>query len=133
VLGRSVVDVLVPGNLTREAGDVLDSVRRGKQWSGEFLVRHKDGRPLQVAAVDTAALDDEERVVAMVGESEDVWAERQLESELRATRDEQRLALAAGRLGILRWDRATGRVDLDETAEALLGLRPETFDGSFAT
>lgn len=131
VLGRSLVDVLVPGSLGGQADRMLARARLGEEWSGEFLARHKDGRTLRVAVVDRAVLDDEGRVVALVGESEDISAERRLQHELRATRDEQRLALAAGRLGILRWDRETGRVALDATAEALLGLAPGTFDGSF--
>jgi PAS domain S-box-containing protein len=133
VLGRGIVDVLVPAEHTSQAADVLDQVRRERQWSGDFLIRHKDGCTVRVAAVNRAVVDGEGRVIAMVGESEDVSSARRLESELRATRDEQRLALAAGRLGILRWDRATGRVGLDDTAEALLGLSPGTFDGSFET
>ena len=132
-LGRNVVDLLVPQSLAPQAGAILDQVRLGEGWSGDFWTRHKDGRVLRVAVVDRAVLDEGGRVVAVVGESEDVAADRQLESELRATRDEQRLALAAGRLGILRWDRASGRVTLDTTAEHLLGLEPGWFDGSFDT
>ena len=133
VVGRSVVEVLAPGPLTGRAEAILERVRLGATWSGEFQVRHKDGRLLQVAVVDRPIVDDDGRTVAVVGESEDVSAERRLQSELRASRDEQQLALTAGRLGILRWDRETGAVTLDEQAEALLGLEPATFDGSYAT
>lgn len=131
VLGRSLVDVLVPDSLGGQADRMLARARLGEEWSGEFLARHKDGRTLRVAVVDRAVLDDDGRVVALVGESEDISAERRLQQELRTTRDEQRLALSAGRLGILRWDRETGGVTVDATAEALLGLEPGTFDGSF--
>jgi PAS domain S-box-containing protein len=133
VVGRNVVDVLVPASLTAQAAEVFDVVRLGEDWSGDFWTRHKDGRTLRVAVTDRAVLDESGRVVAVVGVSEDVSAERELQQELRTTRDEQRLALAAGRLGILRWDRETTRVTLDETAESLLGLEPGQFDGSFDT
>ncbi len=133
VVGRSLLDVLQPEALAREPGAPVEPVRLGEEWSGDFLARHKDGRRLRVAVVDRAVLDDDGRVLAIVGESEDVTAERQLEQELRTTRDEQRLALAAGRLGILRWARDTGAVTLDATAEALLGLGPGEFDGRFET
>ena len=133
VLGHSIVDVLVPESLAAHAGAVLDRVRLGEEWAGDFLAHHKDGRTLRVAVVNRAVVDEAARVLGIVGESEDVSAERQLQAQLRATRDEQRLALAAGRLGILRWDRATGRVSLDETSEALLGLEPGQFDGSYET
>jgi PAS domain S-box-containing protein len=122
VLGRNLAGVLVP-----------DGAAADPPWSGDLAVRHKDGHSLRVASVERAVLDEAGRVVAIVAESEDVSAERRLAHELRTTRDEQRLALAAGRLGILRWERATTRVTLDETAEALLGLGPGEFDGEFST
>jgi len=131
VLGRNVIDVLVPDAHASYAGVVLDRVGLGEAWSGEFWTRHKDGRTLRVAVSDCAVVDETGQVVAVVGESEDVSAERRLQHELQATRDEQRLALAAGRLGILRWDRDTGHVSIDPTAERLLGLEPGRFDGSF--
>lgn len=132
-LGRNVVELLVPRALASRAVAILDQVRVGEEWSGEFLIRHKDGRTLQVMVADRAVLDDDGRVVAVVGESEDASAGRRLESELRTSRDEQRLALIAGRLGILRWDLETSLVALDATAEALLGLDAKSFDGSFAS
>ncbi len=133
VLGRNVVDVLVPEGSAEAAGTILGQLRLGAGWSGDFWTRHKDGRRIRVAVVDRPVIDDGGRVIAVVGESEAVAAQRRLETELRTSRDELRLALAAGRLGTLRWDRDTGRVALDPTAEALLGLEPGTFDGTFET
>ena len=130
VLGRDVVELLVPQALVGQAAEILEKVGIGEEWSGEFLIRHKDGHTLEIAIVHRAVFDDHGQVVAVVGEAEDVSAERRLASELRITRDEQRLALAAGRLGILRWDRETTAVSLDETAEMLLGLEPGSFVGT---
>ena len=129
IVGRDVADLLVPPG--PDAGAILAEVAAGKEWSGELLTRHKDGQILEVSLLCRPVFDELGQVVAVVGESEDASAERRLQAEFRATRDEQRLALAAGRLGILRWDRETTRVTVDETAEALLGLAPGTFDGTF--
>ena len=131
VVGRSVAEVLSPPDGAGELETILERVGAGDEWSGEILTRHRDGRRFTVAALVRPVLEEDGRVTAIVAESEDPTADHLLESELRATRDEQRLALAAGRLGILRWDRATGRVTLDDTAEALLGLRPGAFPGTF--
>lgn len=129
-LGRNVVEFLVPQALADRAAEIMERVGVGEEWSGEFPVRHKHGHTLDIAVVQRPVTDEQGRVIALVGESEDVSAERRLASELRTTRDEQQLALTAGRLGILRWDRRTGRVNLDETAEGLLGLAPSTFAGT---
>jgi PAS domain S-box-containing protein len=129
ILGRDVGDLLVTPALG--TATILGQVAAGREWCGELLTRHKDGHTLEVLLVCRPVFDELGQVVAVVGESEDLSAERRLQSELRATRDEQRLALAAGRLGILRWDRATDTVTVDETAETLLGLAPGTFGGTF--
>ncbi len=131
ILGRNVFDVLVPPAFSGEATAILEEIRSSGEWSGEIPTLHRDGRILEVAILDRAVVDEEGRVVAVVAECEDRTARRDLESELRASRDEQRLALTAGRLGVLRWRRATGEVSLDATAEALLGLAAGAFDGTF--
>jgi PAS domain S-box-containing protein len=55
------------------------------------------------------------------------------EAELRAERERLGLALEAGRMGIWHWDIETSRVGWSETMEAIFGLRPGTFDGSYET
>ena len=131
VVGRSVVEVLMPPGVGDQLDALLDQALAGGEWSGEIPSHHKDGRSLTVAVLVGAVFDDEGRVMALVAEAEERAADHALQSELRASRDEQRLALAAGRLGILRWDRATGRVTLDRTAETLLGLPEGAFPGTF--
>jgi PAS domain S-box-containing protein len=44
-----------------------------------------------------------------------------------------RLALEGGQMGTWRWDLDSGRVTWDERLEALYGLAPGTFDGTYAT
>ncbi|MDQ4068562.1 MAG: SpoIIE family protein phosphatase [Actinomycetota bacterium] len=130
-VGRNVVEVLGPRTDGREEGGAPDRLEHGGTWSGELLVQHKDGRTLRVAIVDRAIVDEDGRVTAVVAEAEDVPSGCRLEAEMRATRDEHQLALAAGRLGVLRWQRDTGAVTLDGTAEGLLGLEEGAFDGTF--
>jgi len=131
MLGRDVGDLLAP--TAPEPRTISARVCAGEEWSGQLLTRHKDGHLLEVAVSCRPVVDDVGQVVAVVGEVDEVAADRRLQSELRVTRDEHRLALAAGRLGILRWDRETSRATLDETAETLMGLAPGTFDGTFET
>lgn len=131
-IGANVVDLLAPEPRRAEAGQIMGHIRAGAEWSGDSWARHKDGRLLRIAVWGRAVLDDEGRVIAVVAESEDVSGPRRVEAELRESRDELRLALTAGRLGVLRWHRATGEVTLDDTAEKLLGLSPGAFGGDLA-
>src|SRR4051812_33252310 len=57
-------------------------------------------------------------------------------SDHHATRvdaQRMRLALAAGNMGTWHWDVVADRVEWDTQLEALFGLEPHTFDGSYST
>ncbi len=99
VLGRDVGAVLVPSGVAGEADAVLEQVRLGEQWNGDFVLRHKNGRALQVHVIDQPVLDEEGQTIAVVGESEDVSEQRRIEAELRTTRDEQELAARSLQVG----------------------------------
>ncbi len=82
---------------------------------------------------DRPVLDPSGAVVAIAGGSEDVTEQRLLEQHAADLAKQLRVALDAGGLGTFRWDIATGATHWDERAEALFGLRPGEFDGTFAT
>lgn len=131
VVGRDVVDLLVPQSLSADAGRILDQLRAGQTWSGDFLVRCKDGAVLRVAVVDHGIVDADGTLVALVGESVDITTQRLVETELQLDRDSLVSAVAATRMGVWHWDRASGMVRWNETLEALFGLDPGASPGLF--
>jgi len=60
-----------------------------------------------------------------------VTSQRRAEQHARDLAEHFRFAIHAGGLGTWRWDLATGDTAWDERLEALFGLRPGGFDGSF--
>lgn len=95
----------------------------GGRLLGKFMVyfdrpysMSADGIALAQAIAQTLALGIERKA------AEDCLRER--ESQLR-------LALEAGRMGSWEWDIATGQVMWSDTLEAIHGLAPGTFDGTF--
>jgi PAS domain S-box-containing protein len=131
VAGRMVRDVLVPVEERDRADAILDYVRSGEVWEGDFTVLRRDGMPLRIWVSDRAITDESGNVVAVVGASEDVAEHRLLEQRAVDLMDHLRLALDAGELGTFRWDMASGVTEWDEKLEALYGLEPGGFDGTF--
>jgi len=131
VLGRSTIDVLVPLLDRETAEQIMDSVVSGERWDGDFSVVRRDGDTTRVYVVDTPIIDDTGAVVAVVGASEDVTEQRLLEQRAADLAEHLALALDAGELGTWRWDLATGETLWDEKLEALFGLEPGTFPGTF--
>ena len=131
VIGRNVRDVLVTVQ-DRAAGDsIMDQVREGTGWQGDFMVAHKDGELIRVEIVNRPITSADGTVVALLGAARDVTDRRQLEAQAQDLSDRLRLALDAGGLGTWRWEMRTGRTEWDSPMEQLFGLDPGTFDGTF--
>ncbi|MGQ0521059.1 MAG: SpoIIE family protein phosphatase [Actinomycetota bacterium] len=96
----------------------------------EFRLRRRDGtwRWMLERAVARAG---EAPATVVAGACFDVTERRRNEVELLRSREDLRLALAAGHMGTWVWERATGRVWRDPNLQALYGLPPEPSSGSF--
>jgi PAS domain S-box-containing protein len=65
--GRNIVE-LTPGDFARaEAAEIMAALQRGEPWSGEFLVRAKDGSRFTVHVVDIPVAADDGTLVGIVG------------------------------------------------------------------
>jgi PAS domain S-box-containing protein len=131
VLGRQIVELLVPTPALDLANEVMSQVVSGEPWRGDFSVLRRDGDPVRVYVIDRAVLDATGQVVGIVGVSEDVTEQRLFERQAADLAERLALALDAGGFGTWRWDMATGRVEWDPSLEQLYGLEPGTFDGTY--
>ncbi|MEH2326691.1 MAG: PAS domain-containing protein [Nostoc sp.] len=55
---------------------------------------------------------------------------RRVETQLRSSEEQLRLALLASRMGTWNWNIQTGKISWSDNLEALFGLQPGEFDGS---
>ncbi|MBI2708847.1 MAG: SpoIIE family protein phosphatase [Actinobacteria bacterium] len=131
VIGRSALDVLVPP-ADRPLGAVaLAEIAAGASRSGDATLLRRDGQPIRVNTATLPIHAPSGEVVALVGASEDVGEQRLLEQRTQDLTEHLQLALEAGGLGTWRWDLASGITDWDERLEALFGLPPGGFDGTY--
>jgi PAS domain S-box-containing protein len=56
---------------------------------------------------------------------------RRVEAELRQSEEQLQLALSASRMGTWNWNIQTGKISWSDNLEALFGMEPGEFDGSF--
>lgn len=83
VLGRDVLDVTSPEPDRQQAAEIMETLRRGERWSGEFSVRRKDGTTLPARVVDAPIVDSEGELVGVVGVSSDLTESREMEERVR--------------------------------------------------
>jgi len=133
VIGRSILDVLAPdGEFAANHQDLM-AVAGGTVMSGDRLVTRRDGQLLRVLTFTRAILDESGKTIAVVGSSEDVGARRDAEQQVRDLSEHFHSALEAGGLGTWRWNLMNGETVWDARLEALFGLAPGEFDGTFDT
>ena len=67
-LGKNVLDVTPTRNSGDSAAQIMEELRLGQPWTGEFIVRRRDGTPM-VAQVDNFLVREKEVVIGVVGVS----------------------------------------------------------------
>ena len=67
VLGRAIVE-LTPSDMSRElAQSILDTLRNGDPWSGDFSLRDKDGHRFEARVTDIPVHDNAGNLLGIVG------------------------------------------------------------------
>ncbi|MEO8899281.1 MAG: EAL domain-containing protein [Candidatus Dormibacter sp.] len=76
-IGLPIATLVVPpdGGVTPEA--ILEQLRGGQSWEGEYRIRRRDGRELMLHAVASPLRDEGGDIAAFVGLAVDVTKERQ--------------------------------------------------------
>ena len=88
-LGRRLRDLTVSEEPLDQAEVVASQLRAGRTWSGETLLRRKDGSYVSVLGTATPFFDDRGHPAGMIGVSTDISERKALEAELerRASHD----------------------------------------------
>jgi PAS domain S-box-containing protein len=88
-LGRRLRDLTLSEELLDQAEEVVSELRVGRAWSGETLLRRKDGSYVPVLGTATPLFDDRGSLKGMIGVSTDISERKTLEAELerRASHD----------------------------------------------
>jgi len=68
-IGRPITDLIVPDSRQTDAEAIMDQLRQGKSWKGEFRVRRRDGSEFMVAVTDEPMLDNADNLVGIIGMS----------------------------------------------------------------
>lgn len=132
-LGRSLTELVTPADQIAAHRAVLAAAAAGNHSSFDWDMQRSDGTTVHIAAIARPIVDGAGEVAALVVVSEDVTATRQADQRSRDLTEHFAAALQAGGLGTWRWEIASGDTVWDERTEALFGLEPGTFDGSFDT
>jgi PAS domain S-box-containing protein len=101
VRGLGALEVTVAKGKRREAAEIMDHIRQGESWSGEFVGMHSDGREFPAFASIVPLFDEDRVMIGIVSISYDLTdrkAEAKLREELELQLRQSQKMEAVGRL-----------------------------------
>src|SRR5829696_479448 len=130
-MGRPITEVTASEELMEQAEEIMNELSRGRSWTGEFVVRHKDGTTFPALVTDTPVHDEQSNLVAIIGVSTDITEIKQTE-ELRRSEKRFRSLVQNASDGITIIE-ADGTIVYDSPAvEKILGYKPDERVGTNA-
>jgi diguanylate cyclase (GGDEF)-like protein/PAS domain S-box-containing protein len=81
VMGRNLREVITSEAVDGQAAAIFESMIAGKSWKGDYPVRHRDGTEFIALVTTSPMLDEDGRLVAIIGVSTDVTELRRIEAE----------------------------------------------------
>ena len=125
-IGRPIVEITPSEELIERAKEIMTELSRGRSWTGEFVVRHKDGTTFPALVTDTPVHDEQGNLVAIIGVSMDITEIKQTE-ELRRSEERFRLLAENAQDVIFRYrlKPTPGFEYVSPSATAMIGYTPE--------
>ena len=93
-LGANVLEITPADNMREQALQIMSHLKAGKSWSGEFLVRRKDGAVFPAMVTDSPIFSEQGELVGIVGVSVDISQRKQSEAEREVLHQSERAARA---------------------------------------
>ena len=85
--GKVISELITPPTMRSQAEEIVASLRKGRSWSGEFLVKRKDGTTFYADVIDAPIYDAEGNVMGILGASVDVAQRKRAEYYLQFLSD----------------------------------------------
>jgi len=96
-----------------------------------FRILHPDGAIRWIEIHGRLVCNENHQPLRVIGVVTDITRRQEASVKLRESEERLRLVLSAGKLGFFDQDLKTGKAILSDTYEALLGLEPGGYDGTF--
>jgi PAS domain S-box-containing protein len=71
-MGRRLREMVVPKSLRGRAEDIAAQLREGRNWTGQFVVRHRDGTTFPVEGTDTPVFGEDGDLIGVIGVLRDI-------------------------------------------------------------
>src|SRR4051794_22389463 len=67
VIGRPITDLVVPPSAQSDGEKIMEQLRQGKSWTGEFRLRRRDGSEFIGKVTDEPMRDSKGNLIGIIG------------------------------------------------------------------
>jgi PAS domain S-box-containing protein len=126
VMGHPIVQITPSEELLERAEEIMVELRAGRSWTGEFVVRRKDGSTFPAMVTDSPVYDEQGTLVSIIGVSTDLTELKKAE-ETRRSEERFRLLAENAQDLIYRYclKPTPGFEYVSPSATAIIGYTPE--------
>lgn len=86
VIGRPV-DITTAENMGNKAKEILSELQKGNSWSGEFLLKKKNGETFPALLTDTPLKDEDGNITGIIGIARDLTERKNIEKLARESEE----------------------------------------------
>jgi PAS domain S-box-containing protein len=82
IIGKNIIEVTPSEHTKEQADQIMDTLKNGETWSGEFYVKGKNKTSFPVYLTDSPVLDKDGKFIGIIGVSTDISDRKLAEKEL---------------------------------------------------
>jgi PAS domain S-box-containing protein len=132
IIGKNFSDFMGPEDVERIRANLKSKLEGTGMTAYEVEVRAKGGRTVPVE-VSTRLIYQNGTAVGVQGMARDVTARKQVEEELRKSREQYELAVKGSNDGLWDWNMLTNEVYFSPRWKSMLGYEDDEFENCFAS
>jgi PAS domain S-box-containing protein len=124
-IGRRLRDLIVTDLRYEEAANIMSRLVLGEPWSGEFMVKRRDGTEFPAYVVDTPLFDAAGTLTGIIGVSADISDLKTVQARLETSESLHRVILSSIFDAVFMTDDAGRFTFVGPSVEAILGYTPD--------
>jgi PAS domain S-box-containing protein len=126
VIGRNILDVTPSDYVSAHASEIMEKLMAGERWSGELLVKRRDGSIFPAQVSDTPIHNDDGELIGIVGLSHDISERKRIDLELR---EQNEVIETVNRIGQI----LSAELDLQKLVQAVTDAATELSGARFGS
>lgn len=124
-IGKNILNLTPTDQTTKQAEEIMAILSNGESWSGEFIVKRKDGTRFPAHVSDSPVFDENDQLIGIIGISFDITERKKSEEKIEQSRDYLNKVLTSISDGFFTLDENLKVTYFNASAEKLLGRKRE--------